>query len=362
MSKLDHLRAGLTELQRTLLNTIWNYELEQNRGIPAIALCDSLALQETEIDAALSPLGGDIVFSTGADYARRRYQMTFLGYLLAERGPELEDLLVRYLDYVRKLLKSDPETEKINLQKAIDACGFSSNQAEFFRKMFFRTPFHGSGSASETNFPSQSDEWYSHPDLRGYFHERVVRNYNQARPVDRERQELIKLAEWDVSNDLDLQAPHELFLSLDQFRSDHPDPDKVCFVMMRFGKTPAHRKIHSAIESVLAAADMTAVRADQKQYNDDLYSNILTYMHGCGSGVAVFERLEGDNFNPNVAFEVGYMLSMKRPVCLLKDRTLPNLHADLMGKIYKEFDPQAPRQTIPAVLSRWLADKGLSDK
>ena len=54
------------------------------------------------------------------------------------------------------------------------------------------------------------------------------------------------------------------------------------------------------------------------------------------------------------------MLSMNRPVCLLKDRTLPTLHADLMGKIYKEFDPQEPGQTIPAVLSRWLEDKGLS--
>lgn len=83
-------------------------------------------------------------------------------------------------------------------------------------------------------------------------------------------------------------------------------------------------------------------------------------MHGCGSGIAVFERLEEENFNPNVAFEVGYMLAMKKPVCLLKDRTLTTLHADLMGKIYKEFDPQNPSKTIPAVLSRWLADKGLS--
>jgi hypothetical protein len=360
MTKLDDLRAGLTETQRKLLNTIWDYELERNCGIPAISLCDSLALQETEIEAALSPLGGDVAFSTGADHARRRYQMTFLGYLLTERGEELEDLLVRYLDYARKLLKADPETEKINLQSAIEACGFSSSQAEFFRTMFFKTPFHGSGSASETKFPPHVDEWYSHPDIRAYFHERVVRNYDQARPIDRERQELTQLAEWDVSDDLDLQAPHELTLSLYRFRLDHPDPEKVCFVMMRFGTTLAHRKIHSAIERVLAAADMTAVRADQKQYHDDLYFNILTYMHGCGSGVAVFERLEEEHFNPNVAFEVGYMLSMKRPVCLLKDRTLPTLHADLIGKIYKEFDPQDPSQTIPAVLSRWLDDKGLS--
>jgi len=360
MTKLDDLRISLTTTQRKLLETIWDYDLERNRGIPAITVCATLALQKTEVEAALSPLGGDIAFSTGSDHTRRRYQLTFLGYLLTERGNELEDLLVRYLEYARTLLKSDPETEKIHLQSAIESCGFSPSQAEFFRKIFFRTPFHGSGSASETNFPPDVDEWYSRSDLREYFHEQVIREYDPTRAVDRDRHELIKLAAWDPGLDLESLVPSELMLSLGRFQADHPKPEKVSFVMMRFGSTSAHRKIHLAVETVLAAAGITAVRADQKQYHDDLYSNILTYIHGSGSGIAIFERLEEENFNPNVAFEVGYMLAMKKPVCLLKDKTLTTLHADLMGKIYKEFDPQNPSKTIRNVLSRWLADKGLS--
>lgn len=53
------------------------------------------------------------------------------------------------------------------------------------------------------------------------------------------------------------------------------------------------------------------------------------------------------------------MLALRKPVCLLKDRTLTALHTDLVGKLYKEFDPLDPIATIPNELSRWLKDKGL---
>lgn len=44
-------------------------------------------------------------------------------------------------------------------------------------------------------------------------------------------------------------------------------------------------------------------------------------MHGCEFGVAVFDRITEDDFNPNVTLEVGYMLGMGRNVLLLKDKT-----------------------------------------
>jgi hypothetical protein len=104
---------------------------------------------------------------------------------------------------------------------------------------------------------------------------------------------------------------------------------------------------------------ITAVRADDKHYHDDLWPNVLTYIHGCGFGIAVFERLEQDEFNPNVSLEVGYLYGLGKPVCLLKDKTLKTLHTDLVGKLYRPFDPQNPKTTIPTELSKWLADKGI---
>ena len=87
---------------------------------------------------------------------------------------------------------------------------------------------------------------------------------------------------------------------------------------------------------------------------------MLTYIIGCGFGIAVFERLEQDEFNPNVSLEVGWMYGLGKSVCLLKDKTLTTLpHADLVGKLYRQFDPQNPKGTIPQVLSKWLNDKGV---
>ena len=96
----------------------------------------------------------------------------------------------------------------------------------------------------------------------------------------------------------------------------------------------------------------------------------------------MFERLESERYNPNVALEVGYMMALGKPVCLLirlrhklqkpsdgtaferlkdrlflpeipaylgiglvrdavrlKDKNLSTLATDLGGKLYRNFDP-----------------------
>lgn len=158
------------------------------------------------------------------------------------------------------------------------------------------------------------------------------------------------------------EAPLHIRESLQRFREDHPDPTTVAFILMQFRDTKAHGQIAKAIKEGLAAHGITGVRADDKEYHEDLFPNIVTYMHGCGMGVAVFERIEAENFNPNVSLEMGYMYAMGKPLCLLKDRTLTALHTDLMGKLYREFDPYDPGGTIPPRLSRWLNDRGLSKR
>ncbi len=107
-----------------------------------------------------------------------------------------------------------------------------------------------------------------------------------------------------------LEPPIEIQESLTRFKEDYPDTNKVAFIMMKFSKTKAHDEIVDAIRSVLKSHGIVGVRADDKQYHDDLFYNIMTYMHGCGFGIAVFERIEAEEFNPNVSLEVGYMLAL----------------------------------------------------
>lgn len=157
------------------------------------------------------------------------------------------------------------------------------------------------------------------------------------------------------------QVPAEIKSSLERFRIDYPDPLKAAFLMMRFGKTKAHEKVVSGIRMALEPLGIAALRADDKQYHDNLFSNVLTYVYGSGLGIAVFERIETEEFNPNVALEVGYMLALRKPVCLLKEKTLRTLHADLVGKLYRVFDSLDPIETIRPELTQWLRDKGLQE-
>lgn len=158
-----------------------------------------------------------------------------------------------------------------------------------------------------------------------------------------------------------ISLPVEIQESFKRFQMDHPDPTKVAFLMMRFGSTDAHDQIVAGIKRALDPLGIAVVRADDKEYHDDLFSNVLTYIHGSGFGIAVFERIEKEEFNPNVALEVGYVSALRKPLCLLKDKTLKTLQADLVGKLYRVFDPQDPIGTIPKELSQWLKHKGLDE-
>ena len=80
-------------------------------------------------------------------------------------------------------------------------------------------------------------------------------------------------------------------------------------------------------------------------------------MHGCDFGVALFERINSNDFNPNVSLEIGYMMAMNKPILFLKDRTLNSLHTDLIGKLYHEFDFQNPEEILAKVIDKWLKDK-----
>ena len=152
--------------------------------------------------------------------------------------------------------------------------------------------------------------------------------------------------------------PTEIVESLAKFKADHPNTGLLGFVMMRFSDTPAHREIISSARNA-AGVKISLLRADDKEYHSDLYYNILTYIYGCSFGVAVFERIEQDDFNPNVSFEVGYMLALKKPVLLLKDKNLKVLHTDLVGKLYRPFDAQSISATLPSQITKWLGDQKL---
>jgi hypothetical protein len=151
----------------------------------------------------------------------------------------------------------------------------------------------------------------------------------------------------------------EIASGLEKFKTDFPTGKKTAFIIMQFSETKPHKEIVKCIKGTLEKHNIYALRADHKEYMDDLFPNVKVYMHACDFGIAVFDRITEDDFNPNVSLEVGYMLGMGKNVLLLKDKTLKSLPTDLTGKLYKQFDTLDIVKTMPEQIEKWLLDKGL---
>lgn len=155
---------------------------------------------------------------------------------------------------------------------------------------------------------------------------------------------------------IDFSIAEELNQPLKRFRKDF-NPSDVCgFLMMKYEDSKIQTEIIGIIKDKFNDRGIKILRADDKWYADDLLVNIKTYMHGCSFGVAIFERINSEYFNPNVSLEIGYMMAINKPILFLKDSTLKSLQTDLIGKLYHEYDFQSPEKTLPIVIDKWISD------
>lgn len=173
-----------------------------------------------------------------------------------------------------------------------------------------------------------------------------------------DRHSLTNVTESPNSKYLLTIEPPDLASAIQNLKSQY-ETTKTGFIMMQFGHSRAHEEITEAIRQTLKNNGLIGLRADDKEYHPDLFQNVQTYMYSCGFGIAVLESIADEIFNPNVSLEIGYMFALGKPVCLLKDKNLPNLPADLTGKLYRPFDPGNISSSIDEALTKWLTDKGL---
>ncbi|WP_164704484.1 TIR domain-containing protein [Blastococcus litoris] len=158
----------------------------------------------------------------------------------------------------------------------------------------------------------------------------------------------------------DLSGVRHLEPQLRQFLEDHPDPERNVFVMMRFLQSAQLDEAHTAVKETLAARGFHAVRADDRDYTGELWSNIEVYLTGCKYGVAIFEDIEQREHNPNVALELGYMLGRRKRCLILKEKRLPTLPSDVMHRLYKPFDMFDVKASVTREVGRWIdVDLGL---
>lgn len=152
---------------------------------------------------------------------------------------------------------------------------------------------------------------------------------------------------------------HYLEPFLRNLLADHSPIERNIFLIMRFKEEEPFQEIVAAIQGACAIHGLNVLRADNKAYTDDLWDNVMTYAYGSFAAIAVFDQINYRKFNPNVSLEVGFMLAQCKRVLLLKDKSIPVMPTDIIGKIYREFDAFGIQRTIVPQVEKWLADCGL---
>jgi hypothetical protein len=364
--KIDELINRIPKTQIAILKEIWDYFLKTNEWPKGRPFRKDRRLIVEKLIADLSPL---FVWHYNKGNSRDEYyRLTTEGVYAVEglEGANIQ-LLLSYLDYLRKKFDEDPEFEKVTAQELRDKLQIVSEETRILGELFEMGNIRlwGSGASGlrssdwEVGVIDDIEILYESNTSQEFLFKRWNDHIEGIINSSRELPSILGIKRDPLRTPVmeSEQPPIAIQESLARFKDDYPDQNKVAFIMMQFGKTKAHEEIVKAIKSALDSHDIRGFKADDKQYHDDLLANVQTYLYGCGFGIAVFERIEADDFNPNVSLEVGHMLAMKKPVCLLKDQTLQTLQTDLVGKLYKEFDPLDPGKTIPDEISKWLSDK-----
>jgi hypothetical protein len=158
---------------------------------------------------------------------------------------------------------------------------------------------------------------------------------------------------------------------VDRFFRDAPFEDSV-FVMMKFPDATKMQlaavkmldDIFKTIRDELSRYGLNARRADEKTYasSRQLWDNLCVYMLGCKYGLAVLEDRSGEDFNPNVALEYGFMKALGRDAVLVKERGFKYIRADVLATIPKEFsigpDFDLDESSLRDAVEEWMIDLG----
>lgn len=141
---------------------------------------------------------------------------------------------------------------------------------------------------------------------------------------------------------------HDILCQLEKFSYE-----KNIFLMMKFRES--NLKFYHFIKNEVERAGYNCVRADEANWNitNNVY-NPIAVLYCCKYGIALFdEPEEGQNYNPNVAYELGIMQYQSKRCLILKKDDLPDMPFDLIKDLRKVYNTEIDFQKI---FSDWLIE------
>jgi hypothetical protein len=175
---LEELRGRLTGEQRSVLSAVWEHYRDQGEWILRSTLDQRFGVGA--LHDVLEALGPSIVGELEED-GRQGCRVTFLGVLLTDQGSEAEQLLARYLEYVRDRWRTDPRLEWVGSQEVEAALGLPVQRSRLLRQLIRVSHWWGGGSgfgAREwtVGVPVDVDDLPPDPNLCGYVRQHALRH------------------------------------------------------------------------------------------------------------------------------------------------------------------------------------------
>lgn len=113
--------------------------------------------------------------------------------------------------------------------------------------------------------------------------------------------------------------------------------EKNVFLMMKFRES--NKLIYRFIQKKLEEQGYNCVRADEKEW--DITGNVynpLAVLYCCKYGIALFDEPEkGNNFSPNVAYELGIMHLQQKECLILRHDSLPSMPFDFIKDLHRRY-------------------------
>lgn len=154
------------------------------------------------------------------------------------------------------------------------------------------------------------------------------------------------------SNEM-LEYPYVMTsLALNYFQTDHPDVDRNVFVAMRLDPSPLRTRIHDLIRSSIEDRGLHAIRADDRDYSGELWTNVKLCLDHSSLAVAVFD--DDDRHVDNLAVELGYLFARDVPCLILRESRLGPPVAMLAHRLHTSFDALDLEGSLLPAVTRWL--------
>ena len=122
--------------------------------------------------------------------------------------------------------------------------------------------------------------------------------------------------------------------------------DRNVFLMMKF--RPTNELVYPFIKNSLEKNGFNCVRSDQPEWSitENLY-NPIAVLYCCKYGIALFdEPEEGNNFSPNVAYELGMMQLQGKNCLVLCHTKLPEMPFDFIKDLHKRYSKELEIEEI----------------